>query len=191
MILPFASVEDLEFVQRRTYGGIMNYQFSKKMSYLLTPPTTNEILAFFQPEKRRYPFEALLFSTRLNWRAQSWVEKRRLCNALFYHEKDPEMHSVELLCNTIHEKNIPSWYEDSLRALSFILVAGMHNSGLIRYLDPHKASFDECRHAVQTARTRYTQKRSKKSGSRRQPMGEQWRTQALHRSLQVCYGKNL
>jgi hypothetical protein len=94
MILPFASVEDLEFVQRRTYGGIMNYQFSKKMSYLLTPPTTNETLAFFQPEKRSYPFEALLFSTRLNWRAQSWAEERRLRNALFYHEKDPEMHSV-------------------------------------------------------------------------------------------------
>ena len=116
----------------------MNYQFSKKMSYLLTPPTTNETLAFFQPEKRSYPFEVLLFSTRINCRSQSWVEKRRIYNALFSHEKDPDVHSVELLCNAIHEKNIPSWYEDSLRALSFILVAGMHNSGLIRYLDPHK-----------------------------------------------------
>lgn len=52
--------------------------------------------------------------------------------------------------------NIPSQVEDSLRALSLILVAGMHNSDLIRDFGTHKESFDEYRHAVQTARTRYT-----------------------------------
>jgi hypothetical protein len=103
MVSPSASVEDIEFVQRRAHSGIMNYQFSKKMSSLLTPLLLMKFSHFSSRERRSYPFEVLLFSTRINCRSQSWVEKRRICNALFSHEKDPDVHSVELLCNATHE----------------------------------------------------------------------------------------
>jgi hypothetical protein len=103
MISPSASVEDFEFVQRRANGGITNYQVSKKISSLLTPLLLMKFSHFSSREKPSYPFEVLLFSTRINCRSQSWVEKRRICNTLFSHEKDPDVHSVELLCNTTHE----------------------------------------------------------------------------------------
>jgi len=103
MISPSASVSDFEFFQRCANGGITNYQFSKKMSSLLTLLLLMKFSHFSSRGKRSYPFEVLLFSTRINCRSQSWVEKRRIYNALFSHEKDPDVHSVELLCNDTHE----------------------------------------------------------------------------------------
>jgi hypothetical protein len=67
-------------------------------------------------------------------------------------ERDPESQSVERLCAAILEQKFPSRYQDSLLALSFTLVEGIHDSKMVNNVDEHKAFFTAYRQVFQTGR---------------------------------------
>ncbi|KAE9365055.1 hypothetical protein N431DRAFT_419932 [Stipitochalara longipes BDJ] len=153
MIPSSTSLEDLEFVQRRAFNSIMDYQFAKMMSNPLTPGfTPDDVLDSFQPREAKLTVRGLILDkVKLTCPV---LDREDFATHSFSHDKDPAGHIVERLYHEIHEERFPSRYEDSLLALSLTLAAGMHNSELIKDFDAHKESFDAYRHAAQNSRTR-------------------------------------
>lgn len=171
MIPSSASDEDIEFILQRSMSNIGTYQVSKMMSNpFKSPPTPDEVLELFQPGEAKLSVRGLILD-----------EVELTCPVLdtedfamhsFSHEKDPDAHVVERLCYAIREHQFPSRYDDSLLALSLTLVAGMHNSELIRDVDGHKASFDAYRDAVQNSRTRIHTKEEQQEWLKKITTGE-------------------
>ncbi len=93
------------------------------MSSLWRLSIIDELQEGFQPRAAKLSLKGLILDeVKLTCQI---LEKEDFAMDSFSAEKDPDDHSVEILCLDILEKRVYSRYEDSLLALSLTMVAGM------------------------------------------------------------------
>ena len=156
MVPSSASLEDLKLVQQRAFSSIMTYQAAKMMSNIFSPSSTPlHPLELYQPGEATLTVRGLILD-EMNLTCPV-MDRDDFAMQSFSHGKDPADHMVEKLCSAMDEKIFPSRYEDPLLALSLTLVAGMHDSELIKDFRGHKESSDAYRRAVRSSQVRITE----------------------------------